>query len=650
MPATPFSQSRIRSLLEQLAGERDFVLLETARCTAEEHRSYLFRQPLARLVCRAGDAPAPFFAAMDGWLDRGYYLAGFFAYEFGYLLEPALRPCLSLPQPLNSLAALADLGVYPPPRVSDHETGGAQEQPPEPWFLPSAGGEPDATDRVGNIRLSMDRERYVAAIERIKRHIESGDTYQVNFALRLLFDFTGSDSALYQALRRNQSVSYGAFLKSGERRILSFSPELFFRKTARTLTVRPMKGTARRGATTAEDRSIRGLLQADAKNRSENVMIVDLLRNDLGRICRPGQVRTLSLFEVDTYESLHQMTSTVTGELAGPESGPGVVEEILRALFPSGSVTGAPKIRTMQIIRELETGPRGVYTGAIGFIAPNRDMVFNVPIRTLVLDGDRGEMGIGSGVVSGSDPLAEWAECRLKGRFLIHPAPDFRLIESLLWLPESGFWLLDLHRRRLAESAAYFQFAHDPEKVAVALAAAEKELAESGPETPRRVRLTLDKEGTVAVSYAECAPPRATALPDPATITPADEAGCPAVTLSPLATDPASPFLHHKTTLRDLYDGERQRAAAAGFLEVLFANDRGELTEGSISNIVLLRDGVYRTPPLASGLLNGVCRQSLLADPRRPVVEEVLSATDLDTATALFVVNSVRGVVRVRRG
>ncbi len=637
--ASPFSQPRLASLLAALAAEPDFVLLETVRCSAEECHSLLFRRPRARLTCRPGDDPASFFRQVDGQLDRGCYLAGFFAYEFGYLLEPALAPLLAK---LPAGMVLADLGVYDPPGLFDHRSGRGFEE-----LLAAPQLSDHAPYDIDNLKLSMSRQEYVAALKRIKGAIESGDTYQVNFTLKLLFDFKGSELALYQALRRNQGVSYGGFLKNNERRILTFSPELFFRKKGKRLSVRPMKGTARRGATNAEDEKLRAFLQTDEKNRAENVMIVDLLRNDLGRICRPGGVTTEKLFEVATYESLHQMTSTVSGEFDGDPGAPGVVEKIFRGLFPCGSVTGAPKIRTMQIISELEPAPRGVYTGAIGWIGPDRDMAFNVPIRTLVLSGNRGEMGIGSGVVYDSDPEAEWQECHLKGKFLTDPSPAFYLFETLLWLPGQDIWLQELHLQRLADSAAYFLFPFDRKAALARLSAFARQ---PGDGKAKRLRLTLDREGNLSLTGVDCDPPATTRLPDPALVSSTPPAGCPLVTLSAAKTDSTSPFFRHKTSCRELYDRERARATAAGFFEVLFTNQRGELTEGTITNLFLLKNGAYRTPPLSSGLLDGTCRQHLLADPARPVRQEVLFPADLEEADAVFLANSVRGVLRVRLG
>lgn len=627
----PLPDAVLSQILARLAIEEEYVFLETTRRTAEENRSLLFLKPAGHISCSAGDDPVRFFHQAEEALAQGFHLAGWMAYEFGFLFEPVLK---------KKLAALADrplarFGVFPAPLVFDHRTG--EWDHGTPWPPLSSAGPADQGFAVRGLRPNMDQADYITAIRRIKEYIEAGDTYQVNFTLKLLFSLDGSPEALYEALRRNQSVSYGACIRWGDQRIMSFSPELFFRKDqAGRCTVRPMKGTIRRGRFRQEDEKLALFLQNDGKNRSENVMIVDLLRNDLGRVCTAGSIAVPSLFDIETYETLHQMTSTVTGELARQTS----LFTLMKALFPCGSVTGAPKIRTMEIIRELEAGPRGVYTGAIGHLAPDGQATFNVPIRTLHLVGNNGEMGIGSGVVHDSDPQQEWQECLLKGRFLTHPAPSCKLIETILWLPDLGYWLLDEHLERLTDSASFLLFFHEREKIEAHL----RDLAGSFTGLPRRVRLTLAKDGTIDCTVAECQAPATL----PPVLPGRGGTNLPRVCFSPIPTDPASPYLYHKTTLRGLYDEERRKALAAGCYEVLFRNNRGEVTEGSISNIFLRRGDRLLTPPVESGLLNGVLRRHLLSHPPLPMEETVLNRRDIEKADALFVGNSVRGLVQVR--
>jgi para-aminobenzoate synthetase/4-amino-4-deoxychorismate lyase len=428
--AKPFSDKFLHSLFAGLAGKESFVFLESTRVTPENHLSYLFCKPVQRLVCTPEDDPSIFFTKAQQMLGHGFFLAGYVSYEFGYMLEPRLAKAFkpqSASENTRGHLPLADLSVFNTPHIHDHmkESFIGNESWPA-GTVPASG----AAFSIDNLRLNLEREKYLEAIYRIKSYIEEGDTYQVNYTLKLLFDFSGSVSEFYCSLRRNQSVSYSGLIKNKETTILTFSPELFFRKKGNQINVRPMKGTMLRGRTISEDRKFAEFLHHDIKNRSENVMIVDLLRNDLGRLSRMGGVSVQSLFDVETYETLHQMTSSIRGQVNHSVS----VAEMFKALFPCGSVTGAPKIRTMEIIRELEAEDRGVYTGAIGFISPDGEAVFNVPIRTLVLQGNKGEMGIGSGIVWDSDPMGEWEECKLKGRFLTSPAPEFKLIETMLWL------------------------------------------------------------------------------------------------------------------------------------------------------------------------------------------------------------------------
>ncbi|MFZ0337702.1 MAG: chorismate-binding protein, partial [Terracidiphilus sp.] len=397
--------------------------------------------------------------------------------------------------------------------------------------------------------------------------------------------------------------------------------------STRRINTRPMKGTARRGRTTREDREIAEWLRNDPKNRSENVMIVDLLRNDLGRVARTGTVHADRLFDVERYATLWQMTSTVSAELR-----PDVTfHEIFRALFPSGSVTGAPKVRAMQLLAELEDAPRGVYTGAIGFFSP-RQTVFNVAIRTLELEGGSGSMGAGSGIVIDSDPADEYRECLLKAEFLTRSADrwpeQFSLIESLLW--DGAYPLSELHLDRLTDSAEYFSFVCERDEIQAALEEHARQFAEA---SPRKVRLLLNTEGGVEIA-SEVLPP------------PGEANRIARVRFAPQRTDPADVMLYHKTTHRPLYQPAFAQAAAAGFDDVLFLNVRGEVTEGAISNVFIEKDDRWATPPVECGLLEGVYRRHLLAT-RPEMQERVLHLNDLRHADAVYIANAVRGLRRV---
>lgn len=610
-------------------GNEDFVLLDTTRITPDDHRSLLFCNPVSRITLTGQGNADRFLQEASEWLKRGYYLAGWLAYEFGYLLEPVLTDKRSL----DKKQTVANLGVFAAPAIVDHFASAEKQDA----CLPLQSTRPplprESVYSISNLRLNIDKQDYLAAIAAIKSYIAAGDTYQVNYTLKLLFDFSGNPTALYRDLRQNQSVAHGAYIQNGPRRILSLSPELFFRKRANICTVRPMKGTMGRGRTTAEDQQNRNFLQTDSKNLSENVMIVDLLRNDLGRLARPATVRVTSLFDVETYETLHQMTSTICAELPDNLR----LFELFKALFPCGSVTGAPKIRTMEIIKELEHGSRGVYTGAIGYLAPDGDAVFNVPIRTIVIERDKGEMGIGSGIVYDSDGENEWLECQLKADFLTKPHEDFQLIETMLWQPEKGYWLLDEHLARLTDSSRYFQFVCDREKITAELDRLGQALAAGNQN--QRVRLLLAKDGTATLSATACEPPQAVAT--------SSTEGLPQVRFAAARTDSRDAFLYHKTTRRHFYNQQREKAVNDGYYEVLFLNERGEVTEGAISTVFIKKDGVLYTPPLLCGLLPGVFRAHFMAVSSPRVVEKILFPADLGDADAVYVANSVRGMVQV---
>jgi para-aminobenzoate synthetase / 4-amino-4-deoxychorismate lyase len=625
----------LKSLLDYFAHSEQFIFFDTARPNEDNVFSYLFTEPATRIQCGVNDDADSFLTTLQHWLDRGYYLAGWFSYEFGSLLDRNIEGLICRPQ---KTGVVADFGVFKEPFRFNHLNG----EHDFPVDFPDSTKLPEYA--VENLALNIKEREYLDAIRNILAYIRAGDTYQVNYTLKLLFRLSGSVESFYRNLRRNQSVPYGAYIRWGEQRILSFSPELFFRKNRQTLTVRPMKGTLRRGLDIGEDCLARTFLRQDDKNRSENVMIVDLLRNDLGRVLYEsggGEVRVASLFDVEPYESLLQMTSTIQGRSERTDFAGISLFTLFRALFPCGSVTGAPKIRTMQIIAEQEKECRGVYTGAIGFLSPEGSAVFNVPIRTIVLEGDAGEMGIGSGITHDSDPHDEWQECLLKGRFLTSPVADFQLIETLLWRKDSGYWLLEDHLQRLRQSAEYFYYACDTESLRRHLAA----YSYNWPEESRRVRLLLAKDGEVTISSQNCPLPVMLCLPlQPEPLT----AHAPSVGFSPERTHSRDVWNRHKTTNRPLYDREYARAKDQGLFDLLFCNEKEEVTEGCISSLVIWVGGGYFTPPLDSGILAGILRKNLLQSYAPVLREKILTVEDVRRAEAIFLCNSVRGVIRVR--
>ena len=490
----------------------------------------------------------------------------------------------------------------------------------EPAAPPAPGGD----YHFGEWRPALDFPAYDAALDRIKAAIARGDTYQANFTFPLRADFAGDPRALFAALSAAQRAEYGAYLDLGRFVICSASPELFFRRDGARIESRPMKGTAHRGLTAADDRAQIEWLRHSEKNRAENVMIVDMIRNDLGRVARVGSVAVPALFSVERYPTLLQMTSTVTALTDAPLS------DVLAAAFPCASITGAPKRRTMDLLRELEVGPRGVYTGAIGVVLPGRRAQFNVAIRTAVIDRARGTAvyHVGSGVVWDSDAAAEFEECRLKARVLsAPPAPPFQLLESLLWTPGEGYALRNEHLRRLAESGEYFGYPVSLAVVARRLDDLAGELAE-----PSKVRLLVGPDGGTAV---EARPLADGAPPEPLR-----------VGLARDAVSSADVWLYHKTTRRESY--ETARAARPDCDEVILWNERGELTEATTSNLVLEVDGRRWTPPVTAGLLAGTLRAHLLAVGE--IAERTLTPADLARAERIWLINSVRGWREVEKG
>jgi len=566
------------------------------------------------IVCREASEIESTFQAIETAADSGKWLALAADYELGYELEPALRRQRSTEHPL--LTALVFEHMLPLAHNEADEFIAAQitALPPQARVTGIAGLQP-----------SLSETDFNAAIARVRAYIEAGDCYQVNFTYALNFDTYGAPLALYAKLRRAQPVRYGAFVQTPQQAILSLSPELFLERRGERLTSRPMKGTTSRGATPAEDAAQSARLAASAKDQAENLMIVDLVRSDMGRIATPGGVRVERLFEIETYPTLLQMVSTVSAQ---PHQR--ALSGIFPALFPCGSVTGAPKIRAMQIIQELENTPRGLYTGALGWLEPGGDFRFNVPIRTLVLDEHkRGKLGIGSGIVYDSDAASEFAECRMKGHFLTALEVNFQLIESLrLESAHPDFFpLIGEHLKRLAASAAYFGFACDTEAVRRQLMAHARTLKAA---QACKTRLLLSQNGECNIASL----PLETEM-DNAT-----------VVLSPLSLDSGDLLLRHKTTARAIYDAELARIAAIpGCVDALFCNERGELCEGARNNLFLSIDGALYTPPLSAGLLNGVMRQRILAEGKAS--ERTLYLIDLQRAEAVYLSNAVRGLRRV---
>ena len=597
-----------RARLTETRLDETFVLLDNSAGMGAP--TLLFSEPKEIVSAWVPDEVDAALERLEAAAAEGLYAAGFFAYELGYVVEPKIRALL----PEGRNVPLLWFGLYDAPREMT-------EADVDHWLATHT---KSGSYQFTSVTTAWTQNEYESRFAAVQDKIRAGDIYQLNLTFKARFRLEGSPLTFYRDMRHRQRVAYGGIVDTGEVTVLSASPELFIEKHGAVVSTRPMKGTAPRAGTPEADAEARRELATDVKQRAENLMIVDLMRNDLGRIAEIGSVGVTDLFTVETFRTLHQMTSGVEATL---KDGVGL-SELIRAIFPPGSVIGAPKIRAMELIHDYETEPRGVYCGAIGHITPEGGALFNVAIRSPVIFRDgQGEMGIGSGVVYDSGGAKEYEECLLKMKFLTDPPKSFELIETLLYEGRKGFWLLDGHLARLKASALYFGYSHDEAKVRAAL---DDAVAERG-DARLRVRLLLPENGEVSVTVAE---------------QPAQGPGAVMrYAISDTRVDSANPFLFHKTTRRELYDREwKHYAEAAGSDEVLYLNERGELAEGSRTNIFIERDGKLLTPALGSGLLPGVLRRDLIASGKAQ--EAVLTLDDLKRADAVYVGNSVRGLVK----
>ncbi|MCX9155267.1 aminodeoxychorismate synthase component I [Niveibacterium sp. 24ML] len=586
-----------------LAGDRPIALLENN--LDHDGRARVFSD-LERQITAwdAGSIPGA-IAEIEAASARGSWVTIAADFELGYALESSLlnrQPQTG--RPLLTAMVWAQMDEF------------SRTQADALIALSLEGLKADA--RIAglvDLKFGLSQAEYVDAVSRIRQLIAAGDCYQVNFTFPLAARAYGDPLALYARLRTAQPVRYGGFVRHCTGAILSHSPELFVARRGAQLTARPMKGTAPLGEAAA--------LANSTKDRAENLMIVDLIRNDLGRLAATGGVRVERLFEIEDYATLHQMTSTIVAEPVRAS-----LAETLHALYPCGSVTGAPKIRAMEVIREIEPTPRGIYCGALGWLAPNGDFSLNVPIRTLELNASgTARLGIGSGIVADSEPADEWAECAAKARFVTALTPRFELFETLcLASGETTPRLLDLHLARLTRSAAALGFAFNEAEARALIARTSAPLHGKG---AHRLRLALAPGGALSLSHASLDP----------------LAGQLTVILSPERLDSRDPLLQHKTSRRFLYDQTLKECMARGHFDALFFNERDELCEGARSNVFIEVDGRLLTPPARSGLLPGVMRQALLDAGKAH--EAVLRRADLLSAQAVYVSNALRGLIAV---
>jgi para-aminobenzoate synthetase/4-amino-4-deoxychorismate lyase len=593
--------------------ERPFALFEDN--LSEPAQVYLLEDLLNDICARTRSEVAPALAAIEAARKNGYWIAFAGHYELGAALEAALHdthPEEDRTEPILRAWVFSKRTQLHGETVTNFwQAALAQLDPPE------------REASILSLQPAWDEARHAAAVQRILTWIHAGDCYQVNLTFPLEGQACGHPLALFARLRETQAVAHGALVFDGLDWILSRSPELFVQRQGAKLTCRPMKGTATRSSDWAIDTACAKALEASTKDRAENLMIVDLIRNDLGRLAPAGGVHVEKLFELEAYKTLYQLTSTISAEPINAG-----LEKILAALFPCGSITGAPKIRAMQIIHALEDSPRGLYCGAHGWLAPNCDFSLNVPIRTLLLRGDGFfRLNVGSGIVADSQAAAEYSECLAKADFARRLGADLQLIETLKWLPEMGYPDLNWHIARLANSAQELGFIFDATLQSRALLA----FAETLPAEAHRVRLLLARGGNSTLSATVL-----DALPNALR-----------VGMAPFNLHSNDLRLRHKTTARHFYDLALRAAMNAGLFDVIFSNERGELCEGARSNLFLeMDDGPLRTAALNCGLLPGVLRAKLLHEGK--AIEAILHARDLREARRVWLGNALRGLVEVQ--
>lgn len=591
-----------------------FILFDDARLEGAAD-ARIYRDPVEIVVAHIEQDVLPALARIEALSAEGLHLAGYLAYEAGQALEPRLAGLRKAEGPLVWFGAFEGFETVPAADIPH-------------WLAENATPAPVG---IGPLDPLISTGDYTRAFDTIHRAIEAGDIYQANLTLPLEGPWHGDPLALYAAIRPAAAAGYGAAICNGSEWLLSFSPELFFALDGGTVTVRPMKGTRPRGQYAAEDALLREELATSTKDRAENLMILDLMRNDLSRVAEAGSVRVEQPFAIESYPTVHQMVSTVHARLS-PDKG---AIDLLRALFPCGSITGAPKIRAMELIAEVERHARGPYCGSIGFIEPSGDAAFNVAIRTLRLTPDgkgtagRAILGVGSAVVADSQALPEWRECLVKGGFVRDAAgatspASFDLVETMRFTPEEGIPLLELHLERVRTSAEALGFSFDRHAVRNAIQALCFDA-----DAPAKLRLVTARSGAYALELAEL---------------PATFDGPVTVGVLPLPVDSGDWRLRHKTSDRGFYNSGLAVAKKVGAQEVLFLRDDGLLTEGSFTSLFVERDGMLLTPPAALGLLPGVLRRSLIEQGR--AVEADLTLHDL--SDGFLIGNALRGLMPAR--
>jgi len=588
----PFTQASYPAFIfRRISNMSHYVLLDDQKSGVTRY----FENPVEIITAITEDDIQPAFEAIETHRKNGHYLAGYFSYELGYLLEPSLRENYK-----ESSAPLLQIGVFEgPPNLA----------PADKLY----------TSKPVSLALSpkWSQQDYTERFETVKNYIEQGHVYQINLTFPMIGQTPHTASDLYAGLRRAQPGRYGGIVNLSDEQIISFSPELFFQKTNRKLRMRPMKGTRPRLSDAASDEASVKDMQAEPKSMAENLMIVDLLRNDLSRLCEPGSVKVPELFSLETYPTLHQMTSQVEGVMSKDTSW----QDIFKGLFPCGSVTGAPKIRAMELISELENAPRGPYCGAIGYITPDNEACFNVAIRTLRLNEGDVRYDVGSGVVLDSIAEDEYNECLLKADIL---KPKTGLVfETLRWSPDNGYIRKDAHIARLLKAARAYRVKLDKQTV-------EDILKKNTPQAhiAQRIRLALNKAGEISFTASPLAPLSDIPLK---------------LGISRYPLNKASQQTKHKVEQRDFYDGERARLKALhGIDEVIFLDEKERLCEGSFTSVFVEFEKGLFTPSL-SGILPGVLRAEMVTS--GAAKQKRIQLSELEDATAIYVGNSLRGLM-----
>ncbi|WJE45298.1 aminodeoxychorismate synthase component I [Peribacillus frigoritolerans] len=560
-----------------------------------DSRPLYFANPKKVITAHSIEDVLPQFQKVQEAIEQGNYAAGYVSYEAAPAFDQSFKVKDGAKMPLLWF------GIFDKP----------EEEIPEKMT---------GAFNLAEWQSETDSNAYRSGFQRIKSEIKKGNTYQVNYTMRLQSQFEGDDFAFFERLKRAQRSNYSAYLNVGSHRILSASPELFFRWEDGQLITRPMKGTVKRGTTLKRDQLNAEWLAASEKNQAENYMIVDLLRNDLGMIAKPGSVEVPQLKAIEKYPTVWQMTSTITAD-----TNPGTtIIDIFKALFPCGSITGAPKIKTMEIIADIENSPREVYCGAIGFITPESKAVFNVPIRTVVIDKETGkaEYGVGGGITWDSELSEEYDEAFLKAKLLTVERPAYKLLESIK-LSDGEYYLLNDHIDRMKQSAEYFDYRFSELYLRDRL----QKYAEINHGTLQKVRVLLHENGEIEVLGQAIKPldPEFKAILAEAPISRAD------------------PFLFHKTTNRDVYEGFQMNNP--DFQDVLLWNEEGFITEFTNGNVVVKINGDLYTPPVESGLLAGTFRQELIR--KKEIKVKNISKADLNNAEEIWFINSVRGKLKV---